>query len=226
MAEMKFAWVPPGWCMMGGSGAEDEKPVHKVTITKGFHMGIHPVTQAQWAWVMGSGNRPSQFKGDDRPVERVSWDDIQVFLEKMKERSGKPVRLPTEAEWEHACRAGTTTDYYNGAGEETLKEVAWFDKNSGSQTHPVGQKKPNEWGLYDMHGNVWEWCQDLFDDKAYTKRSGGVSDPFNLSTGNGRVLRGGSWGNGATYCRAACRAGIAPDTRSNACGFRLVFRLD
>ncbi len=222
-AEMKFAWIPPGWFLMGGPG-DAEKPVHKVTITRGYWMGVSPVTQAQWAWVMGSGNRPSHFQGDDRPVEQVSWDEAQVFLARMKELTGKPVRLPTEAEWEYACRAGTTTDYHSGNGENLLQEVAWFDHNSDEETHPVGQKKPNEWGLYDMHGNVWEWCQDLHDDQAYSKRGpGNVSDPVNVHAGAARVLRGGSWGDSNDDCRAASRGWDLPDARNDNYGFRVCF---
>jgi formylglycine-generating enzyme required for sulfatase activity len=225
--EMKFAWVPPGWFLMGGTGGDDEKPVHKVTITKGFFMGVYPVTQAQWTWVMGSGNRPSHFDGADRPVEQVSWDDVQVFLARMKELTSKPVRLPTEAEWEYACGAGTTTDYYNGNGAERLDEVGWFDQNSNSETHPVGQKKPNAWGLHDMHGNVWEWCQDLYDGKTYTTRgSGATANPVNFSLGVSRVLRGGSWTYVAEYCRSASRSWDAPVARDYGTGFRVCFNPD
>jgi formylglycine-generating enzyme required for sulfatase activity len=189
-------------------------------------MAVYPVTQAQWAWVTGSSNRPSNFKGDDRPVEQVSWDDVQVFLAMMKELTSKHVTLPTEARWEYACRAGTTGDYHDGNGAERLKEVGWFDGNSDSQTHPVGKKAPNAWGLHDMHGNVWEWCQDLYDSAAYSKRASGGSDPLNLSVGDKRVLRGGSWGNPAESCRAAHRVRAEPGTRHKCYGFRVCFTPD
>ncbi len=166
---MKFAWIPPGSFMMGGSANDDEKPIHKVIITRGFYLGIFPVTQAQWAWVMGSGNRPSYFPYDDRPVEQVSWDDCQIFCARLRELTNRPIRLPTEAEWEYACRAGTSTDYYSGNGEPALQQAGWYAGNSDEQTHPVGKKAANEFGLYDLHGNVWEWCSDWYDEAYYGK---------------------------------------------------------
>jgi formylglycine-generating enzyme required for sulfatase activity len=229
-AEMKFAWIPPGHFLMGGNGVQNN-PQHRVTISKGFWMGIYPVTQAQWQAVMGYN--PSNFSGPDRPVEIASWDDCQEFCEKMAELTGKPIRLPTEAEWEYACRAGTTSEYFSGNGEEALKRVGWYGGNSGRETHPVGEKKaPNSWGLHDVHGNVWEWCQDLLGPLG----SENVTDPVNLGDdddddddddvhGDARVLRGGCWYENAN-CRAAFRAGCAPGTRDEDCGFRVCFRLD
>ncbi len=218
-ATMKLTLIPPGTFLMGGNGV-DYSPQHRVTITKGFWMGIHPVTQAQWQAVMGYN--PSSFPGPDRPVETVSWDDCQEFCQKTAELTNKPVQLPTEAEWEYACRAGTTGEYFSGNGEDALKEVGWYDGHSG--THVVGKKQvANPWGLFDVHGNVWECCQDLYA----VLGSADISDPVNLNNGDGRrVIRGGSWVDWALYCRAAFRVGYAPDSRSNAVGLRVCFRLD
>ena len=163
------------------------KTQHEVTITKPFYMGKYVVTQEQYEAIMG--NNPSHFKGAQNPVEMVSWDDAQAFCQKLSKKSGKTVRLPTEAEWEYACRAGTSTKYYSGDSEEDLKRVAWYEANSNDTTHPVGQKEPNKFGLYDMHGNVWQWCQDWYGD--YTANE--VADPQGPAQGASRVLRGGSW---------------------------------
>jgi formylglycine-generating enzyme required for sulfatase activity len=219
-AEMKFAWCPPGLFLMGGNGVNDN-PQHRVTISKGFWMGIYPVTQAQWQAVMGYN--PSSFPGPDRPVEQVSWDDCQEFCRKMAELTNKPIRLPTEAEWEYACRAGTNTEYFSGNGEEALTKVAWYHANSGQQTHTVGEKKAaNAWGLFDVHGNVWEWCQDWYGPLS----SDDIKDPVNINKGDARVLRGGSWSHNAENCRAAYRYWRAPAARSYIYGLRVCFRLD
>ena len=184
---------------------------------KNFKMGKYEVTQVQWQAVMGEN--PSRFKGSENPVERVSWDDCKKFLEKLNampevKESGLTFRLPTEKEWEYACRAGSTGDYCKLADgtaitESTLDEVAWYDDNSGNKTHPVGQKKPNAFGLYDMHGNVWEWCEDLY-------RAG-----YSY-----RVFRGGSWNDGSRYCTAGLRDFNGPGHRSNGLGFRLAASQD
>ncbi len=212
---MKFAWVPPGAFLMGGS-ADDEKPVHRVRLTKGFYMGIYPVTQAQWQGVMGYN--PSNFRGDDRPVEMVSWDDCLEFCHKLTQLTSKPIRLPTEAEWEYACRAGTTSEYCSGGDEAALKKVGWYGATSKSQTQPVGKLAPNAWGLYDTHGNVWEWCQDAYGPY----QNGDVEDPIN-DQGDSRVLRGGSWYFQPVDCRAAYRCWIAPSYRNDDFGCRVVF---
>ncbi len=225
--KMKFAWIPPGWFMMGSDKSDDEKPMHKVTITKGFYMGIYPVTQAEWAWVMGSDNRPShphRIKSDDLAVEPVSWDEAQAFLVRLKNLIQKAGRLPTEAEWEYACRAGTTTDYYNGDGEGCIGEVGWSITNWKLQPHPVGKKKPNAWGLHDMHGNVWEWCSDWHGP--YT--AGEQADPTGPEEGTKKVLRGGSYVSDAWRCRAASRNAFPTDCvgRGFVSGFRVCFNPD
>ena len=187
-------------------------------ITKPFYMGICEVTQAQWKAVMN--DNPSEFKGDDLPVERVSWTDSQEYLAKLREKLGNGLRsrLPTEAEWECACRAGSKTKYSFGDNEGSLGESASYGANSGGKTHPVGQKEPNVWGFYDMHGNVAEWCGDLYcvySDSAAT-------DPTGPGTGLARVLRGGSWFDIPGLCSSACRDGRFPSYCSEMCGFRVV----
>ncbi|MBO4287887.1 MAG: formylglycine-generating enzyme family protein [Kiritimatiellae bacterium] len=201
--EMRFRWCPAGTFTMGNpESEEDDERQHGVTLTKGFWLAETPVTQGQWESVMG--NNPSYFKGADLPVEQVSWDDSQSFIEKVNAQlSGVRLRLPTEAEWEYACRAGTTGAY---GGTGNLDEMGWYDENSGDRTHPVKLKAPNDWGLYDMHGNVWEWCADWYGDYP----SGSVTDPTGPSSGSGRVLRGGGWGNCARYCRSASRGDYFP----------------
>ncbi|MEA3324727.1 MAG: formylglycine-generating enzyme family protein [Euryarchaeota archaeon] len=224
---MKFTLIPAGEFMMGSEdGFDDEKPVHKVRIGKPFYLGTYPVTQAEWKAVMG--NNPSHFKGDDLPVESVSWDDVQEFIKKLNEKEGTDkYRLPSEAEWEYACRAGTNTRYSFGDSESKLGDYAWYDYNSGSKTHPVGKKKPNPGGLYDMHGNVWEWVQDRW----HSNYDGAPTDGSAWESGDGahRVLRGGSWGGNARYCRSADRRHDDPGYRnSNDPGYRrdyLGFRL-
>ena len=161
-------------------------------------------------------SNPSYFKGDDRPVEQVSWNDCQEFIKKVNARlSDMQFRLPTEAEWEYACRAGTI-GAYGGTGKRG--EMGWYNDNSGNQTHPVGQKKPNAWGLYDMHGNLWEWCADRYGEYP----SSNVIDPTGSSSESVRVLRGGCWGNPWRSCRSAFRSGNYPGLRNNRCGLRLL----
>jgi formylglycine-generating enzyme required for sulfatase activity len=183
-------------------------------------MGIYPVTQSEYQRLMGSN--PSSFKGDRHPVEQVSWEDATEFIQKLnglpEERAaGRVYRLPTESEWEYACRAGSSTAYCFGEEDARLGEYAWYGKNSGNKTHPVGQKTSNAWGLYDMHGNVWEWCSDWYGDYP----SGSVRDPKGASTGSCRVDRGGSWYNVAANCRSANRFRRAPSNRNDYLGFRL-----
>ena len=214
--KLEFVLIRPGTFMMGD---EDNKPIHKVTLTKPFYIGKYEVTQEQWQAV--AGDNPSHFKeGEDagkRPVENVSWEDINSkFLPKLAERmpKGLMARLPTEAEWEYACRAGTTGDY---AGE--FDAMAWNDHNSENTTHPVGQKKANAWGLYDMYGNVWEWCADWYGDYS----SEAVTDPMGSSSDSDRALRGGCWFVLAEKnCRSTLRYNCARANRGSSVGFRLV----
>jgi len=224
MIGMKFLYIPPGEFMMGSpkeeAGRYDNEILHKVVLTKPFFMQNIPVTQGQWRAIMGSN--PSHFNngGDDCPVEQVSWDDAQEFIRKLNQKEGADnYRLPTEAEWEYACRAGSTTAYCFGDDESRLKEYAWYDKNSDSKTHPVGLLKPNAWGLYDMHGNVWEWCQDWYGDYP----SDAATDPIGATVGSYRVLRGGGWYGLARDCRSAYRYYGPPDYRYILIGFRLCF---
>ena len=200
-------------------GDDEYRPVRKVNITKPFYLGKYEVTQEQWEAVMGSN--PSRFKGPKNPVEQVSWDDCQAFLAKLDAKMGRQggrFALPTEAQWEYACRAGSTTRYCFGDNESQLGEYAWFDGNSGGQTHPVGEKKPNTWGLYDMHGNVWEWCQDWYG--GYQENSP-ADDPTGPADGSDRVNRGGGWSIDAGGCRSASRYFYQPGIRSYILGFRV-----
>lgn len=215
--------IPAGSFQMGGDpnfedAASDETPRHKVTISKPFYLGKTEVTQEQWVAVMGSN--PSQFKGRSNPVERVSWNDVQTFTTRLNAKEGTTrYRLPTEAEWEYAVRAGTTGKYGFGDDEGQLGTYAWFGDNSGNKTHPVAQLHPNAWGLYDMHGNVWEWVQDWYGGQYYA--SSPSTDPRGPSSGSGRVLRGGSWNFDTGYVRAAFRYDFVPGSRYGILGFRL-----
>jgi formylglycine-generating enzyme required for sulfatase activity len=216
-AGIEFVLIPPGSFMMGSvNGAADERPVHQVTISQPFYIGKYEVTQAQWQSVMGKN--PSNFKdcGGNCPVEQMSWDDAQSFINKLNEgHDGFWYRLPTEAEWEYACRAGTTGD---DAGN--LDDMAWYADNSGKRTHPVGQKQANAFGLYDMHGNVWEWCRDWYDANYYV--SSPATDPQGPGSGHHRVLRGGSWSNNFYTSRSAIRGDSSPAVRDDYAGFRVV----
>jgi formylglycine-generating enzyme required for sulfatase activity len=209
-----FVQVPAGEFLMGSeSGYPDEKPIHDVTISRAFEMSKYEVTQAQWLTVMG--NNPSDFKGADLPVENVSWDEVQIFLEKLNARKGGyTYRLPTEAEWEYACRGGSNGDY---AGN--LDNLAWYAGDSGFKVHSTGRKQPNAWGLYDMHGNVSEWCQDRYDYAYYSDSS--RVDPQGPESGWLRTARGGNWVLSEFYCRSAARSGFPPTQRGQALGFRL-----
>ena len=218
---MKLALIPAGDFIMGSPWAEkhhedDEEPQRRVKITKPFYMGITEVTQEQYMEVME--NNPSNFSGKNLPLEKVSWDDAVAFCKKLSQKTGKTVRLPTEAEWEYACRAGSATRFSFGDDDKELDQYAWYNANSDSKTHPVGQKKPNAWGLYDMHGNVWEWCSDWYQD---SYRNLGVNDPTGPEKGSLRVLRGSSWLSSPWRCRSALRRWIHPDLRIDNNGFRV-----
>jgi formylglycine-generating enzyme required for sulfatase activity len=223
--KLELVLIPAGEFLMGSPGSDgvasgDEKPQHRVRITKPFYLGKYLVTQEQWEAVMGSN--PGHFKGPKNPVETVSWDDCQAFLGKLNAKKGWQASkfvLPTEAQWEYACRAGSTTRYCFGDDESVLAEYAWYGANSGNTTHPVGGKQPNAWGLYDMQGNVWEWCQDWYDKGYYTNSPS--DDPMGASGGSYRVGRGGYWYDTAGYCRSAYRGRGAPGYRSIYLGFRV-----
>ena len=257
--KMEFLWIPPGEFLMGSpdeeaGGFDNERPLHRVRITQGFWMAKFEVTQIQWQRVMS--NNPSYFQnaGPNAPVEQVSWHDGQDFLTRLNAECGArnpalgavTFRLPTEAEWEYACRAGTTTALYSGPltlrgvndGPE-LDEIAWYGGNSEVEyegavdasawpqkqhayslagTHPVGGKKPNDWGLYDMLGNVWEWCQDSYGKYP----SDDLTDPAGPGAGSARVVRGGSWRGEPRLCRSANRDWNNPGLRHLSFGFRVV----
>jgi formylglycine-generating enzyme required for sulfatase activity len=241
---MKFAWIPPGSFMMGSTKEEMEKQPfdilavrfdetqHKVTLTKGFYMGVYAVTQDQWQAVMG--NNPSYFKGEKNPVERVSWNDCQEFIKKLREkdRDKKAYRLPTEAEWEYACRAGAKTPFH--FGETISTDQANYDGNftygkgrkgiGRGKTTPVGSFPANAWGIYDMHGNVWQWCHDWLGD--YPRKD--VVDPLGPDAGVTRVMRGGSYAVKPEDCRSAKRGGGVLPNRGDAIniGFRLCFSVE
>ncbi|MCB9304020.1 MAG: formylglycine-generating enzyme family protein [Lewinellaceae bacterium] len=198
-----------------------EAPIHGVKLDS-FYIGKFPVTQALWKAVMK--DNPSFFNGDTRPVESVSWEDVQVFIKKLNEHTGKPYRLPTEAEWEYAARGGQQNWGCTFAGSDKLKEVGWYDENSHSETKAVGLKKPNELGLYDMSGNVFEWCQDWVSDDYHEQchKQGVVENPQGPAKGSDRVLRGGSWLFNARDCRCPHRILVNPEFRGYDTGFRLV----
>ena len=194
---------------------EDEKPVHRVTLTNNYYIGKYEVTQALWKIVMGSN--PSNSKGDNLPVEKVSWNDCQKFISKLNKLTGKSFRLPTEAEWEYAARGGNKSRGYQYSGSNTIGDVAWYDGNSGSKTHAVGTKQPNELGAFDMTGNVWEWCQDWFNRYSSSPQT----NPIGAVSGSCRVYRGGSCCYSG-YCRCSCRFDGTPDFRNGDLGLRLV----
>ncbi|MGA2035202.1 MAG: SUMF1/EgtB/PvdO family nonheme iron enzyme, partial [Thermoguttaceae bacterium] len=218
---MELVLIPPGEFTMGEGGE-----AHKVTITSAFYLGKYEVTQEEWEAVMGKGNNPSQFKGPKNPVEQVDWEDCQVFLKKLTENGDAArgtYRLPTEAQWEYACRAGSTGGWSFGDRDLELDDYGWYTNDSQDTTHPVGQKKPNAWRLYDMHGNVWEWCADWFDGNYY--QASPPSDPTGPPSGSNRVIRGGSWRYDAGLCRSAYRDIGGPGDRNHDLGLRVSLTL-
>jgi formylglycine-generating enzyme required for sulfatase activity len=229
---MKLVLIPKGTFAMGSpieeAGPKNHEDQHQVTISKDYYLGVTEITQGQYEKVMGTN--PSYFQKQlirDRdssmfPVDSISWEDAVGFCKKLSDlpeekKAGLIYRLPTEAEWEYACRAGSITAYSFGENSKTLGDHAWFLSNSNNQTHPVGAKKPNAWGLYDMHGNAWEWCSDWFGD--YPK--GALSDPSGPEEGSYRVIRGGGWSHDASLCRSAFRYGDLPSHRLLNFGFRV-----
>ena len=222
--EMIYIAAPQEFCMGSNDGANNEKPVHKVRLTNGYWLGKCEVTQKQWQSVMG--DNPSNSEGESKPVERVSWEDCQRFIQVVNDRLNCGARLPTEAEWECACRAGTTGEYalpalatdtmLNPKAKKAFDDAAWYSANSNGGTHPVGQKSPNPWGFYDMHGNVEEWCNDW-----YGTYSGDTTDPQGPASGGSRSVRGGALGSFAWGCRSACRDWRAPSELCSFIGFRL-----
>jgi formylglycine-generating enzyme required for sulfatase activity len=194
----------------------DEKPTHNVTLSS-YYMGKFEVTQALWKAVMGSN--PSNFKGDNLPVENVSWEDCKDFIISLNAKTGGNFRLPTEAEWEYAARGGNRRDGTKYSGGYNMNNVGWYADNSGSTTHTVGTKSPNGLGIYDMSGNVWEWCNDWYGSYSSSLQT----NPQGASSSSRRVLRGGSWYNGARYCRVSFRGNLTPTGRADGNGFRLAF---
>jgi formylglycine-generating enzyme required for sulfatase activity len=213
--------LPAGTFIMGDAGGDSDESPHTVMLTQPFFISICEVTNAQWKTVMGSA--PSKWKDDDGPVEGVTWEEAMDFCHQLsclpdEHRAGRVYRLPTEAEWEYACQAGSATDFSGGDGGGPLERYAWYAANSEMQPHPVGQRLPNAWGLFDMHGNVWEWCSDRYGPY----EDGDLVDPINASNDPRRVIRGGSWRHSADCCRSAHRNAALPDCRSDCLGFRLV----
>ncbi|MBJ6724301.1 formylglycine-generating enzyme family protein [Geomesophilobacter sediminis] len=221
LPEIPMVRVKGGCFRMGdafGSGGADERPVHQVCLHD-FYLGKYPVTQKEWVRVMG--NNPSQFQGEETlPVENVSYDEVQKFIAALRKRTGKKWRLPTEAEWEYAARgAGKAQKYPGTSKDDELGQFAWLESNSGLTTHPVGEKRPNDLGIYDLAGNVWQWVQDRYDRDYYRQspRNNPKGDPFGVN----RVLKGGSAAKEAYHLRASYRDYQAPDVRGSLVGFRL-----
>ncbi|MDX2250586.1 MAG: formylglycine-generating enzyme family protein [Bacteroidia bacterium] len=221
----EMIFVEGGEFDMGGSDAEardNEKPVHRVRVSS-FYMGKYPVTQALWQAVMG--NNPSNFKGENHPLEQVSWNDTKTFLQKLNDKTDKTYRLPTEAEWEFAARGGIYSEGYLYAGSDKPSDVGWYDDNSGRQTQPVGQKYPNELGLYDLSGNVWEWCEDVWYSNYIDAPVDGSAWVGSDERNAYRVYRGGSWLNNFQLCRVPVRTFRSPEAIVNNLGFRLALSL-
>ncbi len=220
---MEMVLVKGGCYMMGdtfGDGAEDERPAHEVCV-RDFYIGKYPVTQMQWTGTMGTNPSIEPHCGLTCPVSNVSWNEAQEFIRKLSQRTGKAYRLPTEAEWEYAARSGGKDEKWAGtASEKELGDYAWYYNNSTFKSHPVGLKKPNGLGLYDMTGNVWEWMSDWYDDGFYARSP--KDQPQGAATGGARSLRGGYWGDLSSFVRVTRRIGLPPSTRTGSHGFRLV----
>jgi len=204
----------------GNDALKYEKPAHKVTLST-FYIGKYEITQEEWEAVMGSN--PSKSLGEKRPVDNVNWDDCQEFVKKLGQLTGKKFRLPTEAEWEFAARGGNKSQGYKFAGSDNLDAVAWYQDDSSGESHLVGQKNPNELGLFDVAGNVWEWCQDWYGPYTYSYDSYSLSNPTGATNGTDRVIRGGSWDSYKRRCRVSNRDGIDPSDRFIYVGLRVVY---
>jgi formylglycine-generating enzyme required for sulfatase activity len=227
-----LAWVPPGTFLMGSPPDEEgrmfDETQHRVTLSRGFWLGVYPVTQAQWRAVLG--DYPSHFKGDDRPAEQVSWEDCQKFCKQLSAADGRQFRMPTEAQWEYACRAGTQTPFHFGPTISTDQANYYGPYVYGGgatgvhrqETTPVGRFAANAWGLYEMHGNVWEWCQDGYGP--YPQRD--IEDPQEIECVDRRVIRGGAWPTPPRYCRAAHRHWAESVLRDYTVGIRVCLRRD
>lgn len=237
---MQMVFIPAGTFFMGKS-EDSNSQVHEVTISKPFYPGKYPVTHKEWKSIMGSnpsrfkstvvseelaeklnvtlmGKDPLDSKGYNRPVDQISWNDCQEFIRRLNAREGmNTYRLPTEAEWEFACRAGSNTRYHFGDGDQILWHYAWFGDNSGNKTHPVGQKNPNKWGLYDMYGNVLEWCSDWYGNYP----TGHIFDPEGSRNGSHKVVRGGSWHDFSRCCTSTFRNAFHPGSRYDVVGLRI-----
>ncbi|MDR1166909.1 MAG: formylglycine-generating enzyme family protein [Deltaproteobacteria bacterium] len=224
----RFVLIPAGTFMMGldrdARGVlGDEVPRHRVTVSKAFYLGKYEVTQAEWRKVMGEN--PSSFKGDANPVETVSWEDAQAFIEKLNQMEGTArYRLPTEAEWEYAARAGSELPFISGDDETDLGRFAWHEDNAFYSSHPVGEKEPNAWGLHDMIGNVWEWAFDWHGRDYYAQSP--ETDPQGPPEGERRICRGCAWLSGVLACRFTDRLANEPDVRGDFLGFRLAFDVE
>jgi formylglycine-generating enzyme required for sulfatase activity len=226
---MEFILIPAGKFKMGSTSEEknwykNEYPVHDVIIEKPFYLSKYLITQNQWLEIMGIN--PSRFTGDDRPVDRVSWNDAQEFISRLNEiENTNKYRLPSEAEWEYACRAGTNTKFSFGDSDSKLDEYAWYRENSENGSHPVGKKKPNPWDLHDMHGNLWEWVQDIYHENYEGAPEDGSAWEYDSDFSKVMmVIRGGSWQTSAVGCRSASRAYYPPvaSRNSSRIGFRIV----
>jgi formylglycine-generating enzyme required for sulfatase activity len=222
LRDIEMVLVKGGCYMMGdtlGDGEDNEKPPHQVCV-KDFYIGKYPVTQMQWTGTMGSNPSREAHCGLNCPVENVSWNDVHEYIVKLNRRTKKAYRLPTEAEWEYAARSGGKNERWAGtSSEKTLGDYAWFYDNAGFQTHPVGQKKPNELGLYDMTGNVWQWMSDWYDASYYAKSP--KDDPPGATSGELHAIRGGYWGDLPSFVRVTRRIGLVPTARGGGYGVRL-----
>jgi formylglycine-generating enzyme required for sulfatase activity len=223
---MRLVLIPAGKCLLGSPEGEpnrypDEGPRREVTITRPFYLGAFEVKQGEYQAVMKAN--PSRSSGAARPVEQVGWADAVAFCQALARKTGRTCRLSTETEWEHACRAGSTARYAFGDDANSLLDHAWFLANSDGRTHPVGQKKPNPWGLHDVHGNVWEWCSDWYAD---SYAGAARADPQGAPSGTRRVLRGGSLADDASLCRSAYRNTYTPEVQLYGIGFRVVVEVD